>query len=122
MVIYTPSRSDTEGEREPVNLQVLYFSNELPHDGLHTLFRNLHRHSKDRRHPLLARFFDEATLALREEVRDLSASLKQLVPPFESILNFAGFTDLRQGPLCGSVEGVLLCTVQLGTFIGYVRW
>ncbi|RAK79032.1 putative polyketide synthase [Aspergillus fijiensis CBS 313.89] len=119
MAIYTPSRSEDDGSREPVQLRVLHFSNEFPKDGLCTLFRALHYRSKDRRYPLLARFLEEATRALREEIRGLSSSLNQLVPPFESILNLASFTDLRHGPLGGSVEGVLLCTVQLGTIIGY---
>nr|A0A411PQP9.1 RecName: Full=Atrochrysone carboxylic acid synthase Agnpks1; Short=ACAS; AltName: Full=Agnestins biosynthesis cluster protein pks1; AltName: Full=Non-reducing polyketide synthase Agnpks1 [Paecilomyces divaricatus]QBG38888.1 nr-PKS [Paecilomyces divaricatus] len=100
-------------------MKLIYFSNEFPPDDLHTLFRELHNHSKDRRHPILARFLEEATLAVREEVRRLPAHLRALIPPFESIWNFADFADLRKGQLCGSIDGILLCSVELGTLIRY---
>ena len=115
MAIYTPSRSDAE---LTTKLKLLYFSNEFPHDDLQNLFSKLHRHSKSRQHPLLAQFFEEATLAIREEVQELPATLKASIPPFETILNFSDFTDLRKGQLCGSIEGILLCTLELGTLIG----
>ncbi|KAL9111221.1 MAG: hypothetical protein Q9227_004299 [Pyrenula ochraceoflavens] len=114
MVIYTP---DTESDCAKTKL--VYFSNEFPYDDLQTLFRELHRHSKGRQYPILARFLDEATLAIREEVQQLPADLKSLIPPFESILNFSDFVDLRKGPLCGSIDGILLCTLELGALIGY---
>ncbi|RYP10927.1 hypothetical protein DL764_000363 [Monosporascus ibericus] len=101
-------------------MKLIYFSNEFPHDDLHKLLRLLLQHSKDRQHPILARFLDEATLAIRDEVRQLPSTLRTQVPPFESILNFADFDDLRrQGSLCESINGVLLCTVEIGAFIGY---
>ena len=115
MVIYTPSRSDTEGDCAKIKL--VYFSNEFPYDDLQTLSRELTQHSKDRQYPNLARFLEEATLAIREEVRELPADLKALIPPFESILNFPDFADLRKGPLCGSVDGIILCTIELGALI-----
>lgn len=99
-------------------MKLVYFSNEFPHDDLQSLFRELHQHSKDRRHPVLARFLEEATMAIREEIRQLRTALKALVPPFETILSFSDFADLRKGPLGGSIDGVLLCTVELGAFIG----
>jgi hypothetical protein len=99
-------------------MNLVYFSNEFPKDDLQDLFRKLHRRSKDRRHPSLACFLEEATRALREEVQQLPTPLKSLVPPFETILDFADFGDLRKGPLCGSVDGILLCTLELGIFIG----
>ena len=115
MVVYTPSRSDTEIFSK---MKLVYFSNEFPHDDLPNLLRQIHRHSKDRRHPILAHFLDEATLAIREEVRNLPTTLKTLIPPFETILNFSDFTELRRGQLCGSIDGILLCIVELGTLIG----
>ncbi|KAH8807225.1 putative polyketide synthase, partial [Xylogone sp. PMI_703] len=99
-------------------MKLIYFSNEFPFDDLHTLCRELHQRSKDRRHPILALFLEQATRAIREEVRQLPTVLRALIPPFESILNFADFADLRKGPLCGSIDGILLCTVELGIFIG----
>ena len=99
-------------------MRLVYFSNEFPHDDLQNLFRGLHQHSKDRRHPILARFLEEATFAVRDEIRQLSTVQKALVPPFESILNFSDFANLRKGPLGGSIDGVLLCTLELGALIG----
>ncbi|KAH8589374.1 putative polyketide synthase [Bisporella sp. PMI_857] len=117
MVIYTPSRSDNEGDSSKIKL--VYFSNEFPHDDLENLLHELHNHAKDRRHPVLARFLEESTLALREEVRKLPAALRALIPPFETVVNFGGFADLRKGQLCGSIDGILLCVVEIGTLIGY---
>jgi len=71
-----------------------------------------------RKHPTLARFFDEATLAIREEVRQLPAFLRDLVPYFETILNFGDFAELRNGPFSGAVDGLLLCVAELGGLIG----
>ena len=101
-------------------MKVVYFSNEFPHDDLQDLFRRLYTHSKDRGHPVLARFIDEATLTIRDEVRRLPAALQGLIPPFETVLDFADHPELRRGPLSGSVEGILLCVVELATLIGYV--
>ena len=113
MTIYTPS-----SEGDSAKMKLVYFSNEFPRDDLQDLFRELHQHSKGRRHPILARFLEETTLAIRDEVRQLPTALRALIPPFETILNFSDFADLRKGQLCGSIDGILLCTVELGTFIG----
>ena len=117
MPIYTPP-SVSSGESRKMKL--LYFSNEFPHDDLQDLLRRLHNHSKDRKHAVLARFIDDATLAVRDEVRRLPTALKALIPPFETILSLADHSELRKGPLSGSIDGVLLCVVELATFIGYV--
>lgn len=119
--IPTPSsRSFSDVDVDFTKMKLAYFSNEFPKDDLQGLMRQLHTHSRDRRHPILAQFLDEATLAIREEVRQLPVPLRALIPPFETILNFSDFTALRTGPLCGSIDGILLCTVELGTFIGLV--
>ena len=117
MPIYTPPSDSQDGS---VRMKVVYFSNEFPHDDLQDLFRRLHNRSKDRRHAILARFISEATLAIRDEVRQLPTALKALIPPFETVLSFADHPDLRKGPLCGAVEGILLCIVELATLIVYV--
>ena len=113
MTTYTPS-----SESDSAKMKLVYFSNEFPRDDLQDLFRKIHQHSKDRRHPILARFLEEATLAIRDEVRQLPTALRALIPPFETILDFSDFANLRKGQLCGSIDGILLCTVELGTFIG----
>ncbi|KAL3451986.1 hypothetical protein BJX65DRAFT_203745 [Aspergillus insuetus] len=116
MSVYTPQ---SESPAEYSKMKVLYFSNEFPKDDLQALFRRLHNHSKHRRHPTLARFIDEATLAIREEVRHLPAALKALVPPFETVLNLVDHPDLRKGPFSGSIEGVLICVLEISTLIGH---
>jgi monodictyphenone polyketide synthase len=103
---------------EPSTMKIGYFGNELPNDDLKDLFRRLWNHSKDRRHRLLAAFIHEATLAVREEVRLLAPAERDLIPPFETIYNLADHTEQRGGPMVAAVEGVLLCAVQLATFIG----
>jgi len=98
-------------------MKLIYFSNELPRDDLQGLLRELHQLSRDRQHHTLARFLEDSTLAVRDEIRQLPAGLRAILPPFESIIAFADFPELRQGPLCESIAGILLCTVELGSFI-----
>lgn len=114
----TPTASTNGSLVEPAKMKIVYFGNEFPHDDLKDLFRRLHGHSKGRQHPVLSRFIDEATLAVREEVRLLPAQLKGLVPAFESLFNLADHVNLRNGPLGESINGMLLCAVQLAAFIG----
>ncbi|KAJ5952332.1 uncharacterized protein N7479_010745 [Penicillium vulpinum] len=104
---------------EPDKAKVAYFGNEFPIDDLKDLFRRLYGHSKDKRHAGLARFIHEATSVVREEVRLLPAALRTLVPPFQTIFDLANDAELRSGPLGGSIDGMLLCALQLATFIGY---
>ncbi|KAJ0107113.1 polyketide [Diaporthe amygdali] len=100
-------------------MKLLYFDNQFPNEDLQELYRGLAVRSKDRGHPLLARFIDNATSAVREELRLLSSAQRALFPPFESVFDFSDHPQLRKGPLCGSVEGVLLCVLQLAILIGY---
>ncbi|KAK8858989.1 polyketide synthase [Apiospora arundinis] len=104
---------------EPSKMILGYFGNEFPHDDLRDTFRRLYGQSKDRRHPALATFIHEATLAVRTEVRSLPDAQRALFPPFETLFSLADFHDLRSGPLAGAVDGLLLCAVQIATFIGY---
>jgi len=107
-------RSD---KTERCEMKVIYFSNEFQFDELPNLFRELHQRSKSRHHPILARFLQDSTLAIRDEVRQLPTELRKLVPTFEIILTFLDFPELRKGPLSGSVDGLLLCIAELGTLI-----
>lgn len=116
----TPSSAATSASLvEPKVFKLGYFSNEFPHDDLKGLFRHLYAHSKDKRFPTLARFIHEATVAVRDEVRQLPAPLRALVPHFEIVFDLADDTRLRSGPLGGSIDGLLLCTLQLATLIGH---
>jgi hypothetical protein len=115
MSTLTPSSDSEVGTHD---IKLAYFGNEFPHDDLPYLTRQLHIHSKDGRRHNLARFISAATLVLREEIRELPASLKILLPPFATILDLADYPELRSGPLSGSIDGVLLCVVELAIFIG----
>ncbi|KAJ5412593.1 uncharacterized protein N7487_006952 [Penicillium crustosum] len=115
MGVYTPP---AEAEELP-KFKAIYFSNEFPTDDLSILLRRLHNHSKQRSHAVLARFLNEATRVLRNEVSQLRTELAELVPSFESVTALAGETELRKGRLSQSINGVLLCVLQLGTYIGH---
>lgn len=114
------STTATSVASEAYLMNLLYFSNEFPHDDLSGLTRHLLLRSRDARHPNLARFLQETTSAIRAEVRQLSPSLRNLVDPFQVVLEFADRQQLRKGPLGASIDGVLLVAVQLGTLIQYV--
>ncbi|MCJ1307459.1 hypothetical protein MMC25_001105 [Agyrium rufum] len=112
-------RKESIPNGDGIKMKLVHFSNEFPHHDLQDLYRKLHSHSKGKQHHILADFIDEATCALKEEIAKLPSALKALIPPFETIMTFADYADLRKGPLGGSVEGVLLCLLEIGTVIGY---
>ncbi|KAF2234159.1 putative polyketide synthase [Viridothelium virens] len=116
MVSRTPLSEDENGG---LKLNLVYFSNEFPSDDLSSLFTRLRESSKRHDHPVLSRFLDAATQTLRQEIGRLHTELSHLVPAFESVTTLAGELELRKGPLCGSIDGVLLCVLQLATYIGY---
>ena len=113
-----PSCNFPASPEESRKLKLVYFSNEFPKDDLQDLFRRLHNHSKGKHHPVLAQFLSEATWAVKEEIRQLPTELKQLLPPFKTILSWAENAELREGLICGAVDGVLLIVSQLATYIG----
>ena len=78
---------------------------------------HLHIKSKGRNHVLLALFLEGAVTALREEVRELERTLKDLVRPFEVLSQLAEDAELRQGRLGESIEGMLLCVVEIGALL-----
>ena len=102
-------------------MELVYFSNEYPKEDLQDLFRRLHNHSKDKHHPVLAQFINEATWAVKDEIRRLPTERRQIIPPFETVLSWAENSELRNGLICGAVDGVLLIVVQLATYIGWVN-
>lgn len=117
MAVHTPI-TDSETDEGSRKMDFVYFSNDFPKDDLHDIFRLLHNHGKDKHFPILAQFIHEATWAIKDEVRQLPTELKQLIPPFNTILAWAENTQLREGLICGAVGGVLLVVVQLATYIG----
>lgn len=117
MPIYTHTTS-LDSDLDSRKMKLVYFSNEFPRDDLQNLFRCLHNHSKDKHQPHLAQFIYEATWAIKEEVRNLPTELKKLIPPFETLFSWSENTELREGLVCGAVDGVLLVVVQIATYIG----
>lgn len=68
-------------------MKIVYFNNEFSKDDLQNLFRRLHNHNKNILHSILAQFIIEATRAIKNEIRRLRTELKQLIPPFKTVLN-----------------------------------
>lgn len=98
-------------------MELVYFSNEFPRHDLQTLFRRVHHHSKNKELSTLAHFIDEATWAVKDEVRRLPTELKQLVGRFETLLSWAENIELREGLISGAVDGVLLIVAQIAIYI-----
>lgn len=119
MPIYTPSSASSD--QDSSRMEIIYFSNEFPRDDLQGVLRKLHNHSKDRRHTVLAQFIADATRSVKEEIRTLPKALKACFKPFSTLFQWAEDTELREGPLNGAVDGVLLSVLQLATYIGYAE-
>ncbi|KAG6001227.1 Type I Iterative PKS [Claviceps maximensis] len=118
MAIYTPNKS-SDSNSESSSLRVVLFGNEFPSDDLQGHFRRLYNLSKDRNHPLLARFFNEATYFVKQEISTLTTDLRRLIPSFQTVLQWAEDIKLREGSLTGAIEAVLLVVLQLGYYICY---
>lgn len=98
-------------------MEVVYFSNEFPKEDLGDIFRQLHLRSKDSGHHVLARFIEEASKAVKNEVQKLPLNLRQLIPHFETVSAWSENKELREGLLCGAVDGALLVFAQLSLYI-----
>lgn len=101
-------------------MEVAYFSNEFPKEDLRATLRHLSVLSRDRSYPLLARFIQEATRAVKQEIARLPSKLQRLFGPFETLYSWADDSELREGVLCGAVDGVLLIVVQLSAYLRYI--
>lgn len=102
--------------------KVLYFSGELPQcdpeGDQRALFRKLKLLSKGRDHIILASLLECITLGLKQEISRLSRPQRDLVPPFETVLDLTDHVvKLRKTPLGGAIERVLVLVVQLGSFV-----
>ncbi|KAK7918361.1 polyketide synthase [Apiospora marii] len=107
-----------------VSAKVLYFSGEIPQGDpegdQRVLFRKLHLLSKERDNVVLASFLHSVTLAVKDECSRLSRPQRELIPPFESVLDLTDHVvQLRKTSLGGAIERVLVLVFQLGSFIAY---
>ncbi|RMZ38958.1 Type I Iterative PKS [Aspergillus flavus] len=100
-------------------MRIFHFSNKFPPDDLADLFRRLRLHSKCPNHVILARVLEEVTDVVREEVAELPAELRSLLPPFQSILDLAESFNWHQGPLSGTFECVFLVLMPVCLFVGH---
>ncbi|KAF9889867.1 hypothetical protein FE257_006957 [Aspergillus nanangensis] len=99
--------------------QLFYFSNAFPPDNLPGLFRRLRRQSKTQGHAFLRAFIAHSTTVLHEEIRQLPEYLRSVLPPFDNALDLGELQNWKRGPLAGSLEGILLCLLDIATFIGH---
>lgn len=99
-------------------MRIIHFSNKFPPDDLADLFRRLRLHSKCPNHVILARVLEEVTDVVREEITELPAELRSLLPPFQSILDLAESFNWHQGPLSGTFECVFLVLMPVCLFVG----
>ncbi|KAI8934142.1 Non-reducing polyketide synthase PKS8-1 [Plenodomus lindquistii] len=102
-------------------MEIVYFSNEFPKEDLRDVFRQLHIQSKSSNHHTLAQFIAEATRAVKKEIENLPSSLKKLIPVFDTLESWSEHKQLREGQLCGAIDGVLLVLTQLSTYICHVE-
>ena len=98
--------------------KIIFFSNEFPNDDVRDLFRQLHRHAKDKRFALLAAFLEESAATIKEEASRLPRPLQDLIPSFSSVLALADHGEFRHGPLGAAMESALLTILEIGMFIG----
>nr|POE56475.1 atrochrysone carboxylic acid synthase [Quercus suber] len=108
---------NSESDWETGKMDFVYCSNEFPREDLVVIFRRLQKLSKASNHRFLGHFLAEATYEVKQEICRLPGELRSLFAPFNSILEWAELQTLRDGPLCGAVDGVLLVVVQVATYI-----
>ncbi|RYP07614.1 hypothetical protein DL764_002392 [Monosporascus ibericus] len=100
----------------------ILFSHDFPSGDVQDLLRRLHRYAKLPRYPCLARFLQECTSVLRQEVQKLPRPLRHLVPPFHDVVTLASYwEELKYSPLGGAWEGAFLCVYEIALLIGTVR-
>ncbi|KAL4959540.1 type I polyketide synthase [Aspergillus stella-maris] len=99
-------------------MKVIFFSNKFPIEDPSELFRSIRRKAQSAQHVILRQLLEEATTAVRDEIRLLPSELRAVVPPFNSILDLTDSWDWHRGPLSGTFECVFLCLASLCHFAG----
>ncbi|KAK2616398.1 hypothetical protein QQS21_000639 [Conoideocrella luteorostrata] len=120
----TPSESTSPSIKDGVGIdqttRLILFSHEFPSGDVQDLLRRLHRHAKLPRFPYLARFLQECTSVLRQEVQKLQRPLRDSVPPFNDVITLASHWEkLMKSPLRGAWEGAFLCIYEIAMLIGH---
>ncbi|TRX88798.1 hypothetical protein FHL15_010257 [Xylaria flabelliformis] len=101
-----------------VSAKVLYFSGEIPQGDpegdQRILFRKLNSLSKEQDHVILASLLESMTVSLKDECSRLSRPHRDLIPPFESVLDLTDHVvQLRKTQVGGAIERVLVLVFQL---------
>ncbi|KAL4796711.1 hypothetical protein BDV19DRAFT_387903 [Aspergillus venezuelensis] len=99
-------------------MKVIFFSNKFPIEDPSELFRSIRRKAQSTQHVILRQLLEEATAAVRDEIRLLPAELRAAVPPFNSVLDLTDSWDWHRGPLSGTFECIFLCLASLCPFVG----
>jgi len=123
MVSPAPSRCSSDAVEINIEMapRLILFSHEFPSGDIEDLFRRLHRRSKLRRFPLLARFLQESTIVLQQEVQNLPGHIRNSVPPFHDLNTLVShLAELKESLLGGTWEGALLCVYEVAMLIGLV--
>ncbi|KAF4553280.1 Atrochrysone carboxylic acid synthase-like protein [Elsinoe fawcettii] len=98
-------------------MRLLYFTNDISEDDLLASIRRIVVQSRTQKHAVLAAFLREATLAIKQEIKQLPADLRATIPPFDSVTQFVQYPLLMSGPLRGSIEGVRLALAEIGLYL-----
>lgn len=99
-------------------LNLYHFPNEYPTDDVGKTVLMLRRRSKNADHLFLRQFLDDATVTLRDELRQLPDHLKACLPPFENILDLANLPQLRKTSMGAFLDSLMVLVVQLSLIIG----
>ncbi|PHH68654.1 hypothetical protein CDD82_373 [Ophiocordyceps australis] len=122
-IIVTPLEAGSPSSDFPTSsdaARFILFTNELPSGDVEDLVRRLHNHAKLPRFPHLARFLHQSTVVLKQQVANLPRPLRDLVPPFHSVMTLASrWEELKESRLRGAWEGAFVCIYEMGMLIGY---
>lgn len=99
-------------------LKLYHFPNENPAEDVGKTILMLRRRSKNVDNLFLRQFLDDATVTLRDELRQLPDHLKACLPPFENILDLANLPQLRNTSMGAFMDSLMVLVTQLGLIIG----
>ena len=100
-------------------MKLAFFSGEHSHDEVVSVARRLRNASNIPTYGLLRLFLENATTAIKDEIRRLPPDVQRLVPPFEHILDWTEqTTEVKGTPLAEPYERVVLIVIKICCLIG----
>ncbi|KAL7934399.1 putative polyketide synthase, partial [Trichoderma chlorosporum] len=117
----SPIRQESDANTDTdKTTKFILFSHEFPSGDLKDLIRKIHRYAKLPRYSQLARFLQECSSILKQEVQKLPRPLRDQVPPFHDVVTLVSHWEkLKESSLCGTWEGAFLCIYEIAMLIGY---